>query len=110
MVVREAQLGHPDAEGLAHANPRFVVDVERRVVGVHPAHAAQSGQWVCAFRHQFGDAVLGEQIHHHEDVLGADRQIHRAANGGDVTRRTGVPIGQVRMLTHLKRAEDAHVG
>ena len=75
----------------------------RPPVGVDPVDAADAGQRVAARRHQLGGAVLGEQRHHHEDALRADRQVHRAADGRDRVGRAGVPVGQVTACGDLER-------
>jgi hypothetical protein len=48
-------------------------------------------------------------VHHHEHLLGADRQVHRAADGGNRIRRAGVPVGQVALGRHLEGAQHADV-
>ena len=59
--------------------------------------------------HELRRAVLGEQRHHHEDLLGADGEVHRPADGGDRVRRAGVPVGQVAAGGDLEGAEHADV-
>src|SRR3984957_7525526 len=84
-------------------------DVEDGVVGVDPADAGEAGQRVGALLHQLRLALLGEQRHHHVDVLGAGRQVHGAADGGDVVRLARVPVGQVAVGGDLVGAEHADV-
>ncbi|MCY1377511.1 hypothetical protein D9M69_650880 [compost metagenome] len=48
-------------------------------------------------------------LHHHEHLLGANGQVHRAAHGGDGAGRAGVPVGQVALLRHLERTQHAEV-
>src|SRR6185437_5110509 len=87
----------------------LAVDIKDRVVGVYAAHTPQAGQRVGTRGHQFGGAVLGEEVHHHEDVLRADRQIHCATHGGDGVGHTRVPVGQIAMAADLERAEHTHI-
>jgi hypothetical protein len=54
-------------------------------------------------------ALLGEVLHHHVDVLRADREIHRAADGGNRVLRASVPVGEVATRRDLERAEHAVV-
>src|SRR5262245_36342949 len=104
------QVGHRDAVCLTYAHgARGGIDVEDRVVRVDPAHTAHAGERVGAGGNELGGAVLGEQVHHHEDVLGADRQIHRPADGGDRVGGAGVPVGQIAVCADLESAHHAHV-
>ncbi|MCY1378771.1 hypothetical protein D9M69_664340 [compost metagenome] len=48
-------------------------------------------------------------LHHHEDALGADGQVHCAADGGDGVLRAGVPVGQVTVGGDLEGAQHADV-
>jgi hypothetical protein len=54
-------------------------------------------------------ALLGEQVHHHPGLLGADGQVHRAADGGNGAFLAGAPVGEVAGGRHLERAEHADV-
>ena len=91
---RAARSSNDMPEGLGHGDA-VGADPEDREVGVDPVDAAHPGQRVGARGHQLGRAVLGEQRHHHEHLLGADGEVHRAADGRDRVRGAGVPVGQV---------------
>lgn len=93
-------VGHGDAVG---------ADVEHRHVRVHARHAAHARQRIRARLDQLALAFARLQFHHHEDVFGADGQVHRAAHGGDGVGRAGVPVGQVAVLRHLEGAQHADV-
>ena len=54
-----------------------------------------AGQRIRALGDDLALAVLGPVFHHHEDVLGADGQVHGAAHGRNRIRRAGVPVGEV---------------
>ena len=54
--------------------------------------------------------MLGEQVGHDVDVLGADREVHRAADGRDRAGRAGATSWRGRRDSrHLERAEHADV-
>ena len=54
-------------------------------------------------------AAFGLMIHHDQDALGADGQIHRASHRGNRIRCAGVPVGEVAGGGHLERAEHAKI-
>ena len=56
---------------------------------------ASAGERIGAARDDLALAGLGQVLHHHVDALGADREVHRAADGGNRVRRAGVPVGEV---------------
>lgn len=62
---------------------------------VDPADAAETREGLRARGDELGLSGAGEQRHHHEDLPGADGQIHGASYGGDGPGFAGVPIGQV---------------
>ena len=91
---RSRSLVEVGAEQLAD-DDAAAVDQEHREVGVDAAHAPHAGQRVGALAHDLGAAVSREEAHHHEGLLGAEGEVHRAAHSGDVTRAAGVPVGEV---------------
>src|SRR4051794_30536930 len=64
-------------------------DPEGRMLGVNAADAGEAGERVSACRDELRGTVLSEQAHHDENVLGADREIHRAPHCGDGLCGTG---------------------
>jgi hypothetical protein len=66
-----------------------VADVEDAVVGVDAADAAEAGDRAGALRHELVFSGAGDKSHHHVDVLGADGEVHGAADGGDVVGLAG---------------------
>src|SRR6185312_1807291 len=71
--------------------------------------AMRRRQRITALRQDARLAVLGDVIHQHADRLGADREIHRAADrrrGAGVAR---VPVGEIALLRHLERAEHGEI-
>ncbi len=83
--------------------------VDHREVGVDAVDAARACQRVGAALDDLAFAALGEVLHHHQHLLRAHREIHRAAHGGDRVRAAGVPVGKVAGRGHLERPQDAEI-
>src|SRR5690606_5476143 len=83
--------------------------VEHGYVGIETADTRHARDGVAAFGHQFGFALLGQQIHHHVGFLGAEGQVHGAAHGGNGVGCAGAPVGQVAVRGNLERAQNADV-
>ena len=83
--------------------------VDHREVGVDAGDAADSGERIAAALDDLPLARLGRVLHHHVGLLGADGEVHRAADGRDRVGRAGVPVGEVARDRDLERAEDADV-
>ena len=56
-----------------------------------------------------GSPLLAGVIHDDADGLGADRQIHRAADAGRERRILGGPVGEIAGLRNLEGAEQADI-
>jgi hypothetical protein len=97
-----------DAEQVAD-HDALRLDEKHGQVGVDAGNAGRPGEWIDALGHQLGTAVAGQQGHHHEGLPGADGEVHRAADGGDVAGLPGVPVGQVAGGRDLVGAEHADV-
>jgi hypothetical protein len=64
---------------------------------------------IAATLDQPGMAGLGLVLHDCPKPLGADREVHRASDGGcDVITGAG-PVRQIAILRHLERAEHAEI-
>lgn len=102
------QLGVCDAVSRPHL-PAVCAEIDDGVVAVNPAHALPPGEGIGAGSNELGGTVAGEERHHYEDVLRSDREIHRAADGGDRIRLTRVPVGEVSSQGDLEGTEHADV-
>jgi hypothetical protein len=78
-------------------------------VGVEARDAAQARERTAAALDNLRRALLRHVLHHHEGLLRADGQVHRAAHCGDRVGRAVGPVGQVTVGCHLERAEHAEV-
>src|SRR5438270_476969 len=92
------------APGTSWGMPASRGHVEVRDVRVDAVHAPHPGERISTVLDDLALALLGLQIHHHIHVLGADREIHRAANGGNRIRSSRMPVGEVAGDRDLKRA------
>jgi hypothetical protein len=82
----------------------FGPDRKYAMVCVDPADAANTREGIVTTGYELTLALLGQQIHHHKDLLCADGKIHRPANGRNRIGFTGMPIGEVTLLGDLKGA------
>ncbi|ABA51189.1 hypothetical protein BURPS1710b_A1553 [Burkholderia pseudomallei 1710b] len=102
LVEREAGADLAHGEAVAY-------HVEHREIGVDAIDAAHARHRIRAFGDDLAFALLRQVLHHHEHVLRADREIHRAADRGNRIGRARVPVREIAMRGNLERAEHAIV-
>ena len=78
-------------------------------VGIYPVHTGDAGKRQIAVLDNLGGAVPGAMIGEDEDLLGADGQIHRPADGRRAHAVAQIPIGEIAPGRYLERAEGANV-
>src|SRR5688572_1005944 len=61
----------------------FAGDVDDREIGVDAVDARDAGERIAAALDDLAVAPPGQVVHHDEDPLGADGQVHGAADGGN---------------------------
>ena len=83
--------------------------VDHREIGVDPVDAARAGERVGAALDDLAFALLGEVLHHHQHLLRAHREVHRAADRGNRVGAAGMPVGEVARDRDLERAEDGEI-
>src|SRR5256885_15191881 len=81
--------------------------VDHREVSVDPVDTARARQGVGAALDDLALAALGEMLHHHQNLLRAHREIHRAANGRDRVCAAGGPVGEAPGHRYLDRPQKA---
>src|SRR5947207_1921581 len=83
--------------------------VAHREVSIDPVYTARARQGVGAALDDLALAALGEMLHHHQNLLRAHREVHRAAHGRDRVCAAGVPVGEVASHRHLERPQNAEI-
>src|SRR5256885_428759 len=83
--------------------------VDHREVSIDPVDTARARQGVGAALDDLALAALGEMLHHHQNLLRAHREIHRAAHGRDRVCAAGVPVGEVAGHRYLERPQNAEI-
>src|SRR5690606_16942704 len=61
-------------------------------VCVEARHASEARSRVAELFHELRLTVAGRELHEHKNLLGPDREVHRAADGGDRIGGTRVPV------------------